>query len=253
MNRRSVLKSLGATTIAGSAVLGSGALTQVTAQRNVSINVTNDSSSAVEMSAGTAASGGFADISEGSDGTLGFSTADINEGGQLIVGDATGNDPTSNTISSAAFELGIGSDNNWSLGTDTAMGIEVKVKNASDNTSSGLGLLFLPKSGDSATDKDLINAAADGSGGGKSYASTSDRQTVAGKGLSAGGSGTFPKIPDRYSGSTSGTTARFLLEPSQVSTVGGEMLIQANSGETDVSGASFNITVTAETVDISTS
>ena len=237
MNRRSVLKSLGATTIAGSAVLGSGALTQVTAQRNVDISVTSDSASAVKLSAGDAATGGFADISE-SNGQLGFSTSDINAGGQLVVGSAGGNDPSSNVVSSTAFEI----TDNASLGTNEAMGLDVSV--SSDSGNSGLGLIFLPKSGSD----DLANDAATG---GLGYA-TGDQDSVAGAQLVSGGSGTFPSLPSRYD--TSNDSARFLLD--SISTVGAELLVQADPSDSDddasTTDASFTVTVTAETVDTST-
>ena len=240
MNRRSVLKSLGATTIAGSAVLGSGALTQVTAERNVTISVTKDSESAVKLAPGDAATNGFADITE-SGGQIDFSTSNINEGGQLIVGNANADnaDPVNNYLTSTAFTV---ADNtaDGELGTDTAMGIDVSV--SADAGKSNLGLLFLP-----TADADTDDLANDNATGGKGYTSASgndDQDSLAGVGLDD--SGTFPSLPSRYD--TTNDSARFLLD--QTKTVGAEMLVQADPDDQDAS-PQFTITVTAETVDIS--
>jgi len=243
MNRRSVLKSLGATTIAGSAVLGSGALTQVTAQRNVTINVANDNASAVKMEAGTAADGEFATISQGLNGNtgqLGFETGDINAGGELIVGSAndnTSSNPKENYLTSSAFKI----TNNADLATDTAMGVTVSV---STDAASGLGLLFLPTG--SAASSDLENTKATG---GKGYGDDT-RDSVAGINLVSADGDTepYPSLPDRFDANNDG--AKFLLQSSNVQTVGAELLLQADPSDVG-SDPSFTITVTAETVDTS--
>jgi len=235
MNRRSVLKSLGATTIAGSAVLGSGALTQVTASRNVDISVTSDDSSVVQLTSGTAAQGGFASVGDNLDnndnGQLGFKTGDINAGGELLVGSASGSDPTTDTVNPAAFKIA----DNASLGANTAMGLDITVK-PGDNTNSGLGLFFLPET---ANDMQLAVTSESGT-------DYSTRDLVAGKNLSSGGS-TFPSLPSQYDTGNKNNSATFILD--EATTVGAQLLVQAAPGDRDQTEPSFTIDITAETVD----
>jgi len=244
MNRRSVLKSLGATTIAGSAVLGSGALTQVTAQRNVSISVTNDSNSTVALSPGTSASGGFADITENNNGKLNIETKKINKDGQLIVGDAPDANPGGSTITDTAIEIGRpASDDADSLGPNTVMGINVSIdkgtNNSGNTTNSGMGLVFLP----TGSSNDLAQAGVTG------YESA-DVNVVANTALTTGETG-VPSLPTEYQSTKQSAT--FLLD--EVQKVGAELLIQADRDDADSDStnidADFDITVTAETIDTS--
>src|SRR6056297_1641426 len=103
LDRRSILKGLGGASLAGSAVFGSGALTQISSARTVSVSVTNDSTSTLSLSPGDAADG-IGGIEE-SDGQLSLTFNNANADSQLIVGDAPSADPTSDTIGSAAFEI----------------------------------------------------------------------------------------------------------------------------------------------------
>jgi len=249
MNRRSVLKSLGATTIAGSAVLGSGALTQVTAQRNVSIDVATDSNAAVALDASsTAANGAFATIEEGSSGSnngqLTFTTGDLNSDSQLQVGSAPDSiDLSSDTISDYAFTIG---DNRASgdKTTSSAMAITVDVQKGDSADSSGLGLAFLPTGSAGADDLASSNTT-----------NWTTAEPIAADGLkNSGRSGVdsnLPSLPERYQksdNSAKSTNATFLLD--SVYTVGAELLIQADDDDNGTS-PNFDITITAETIDAS--
>jgi len=250
MNRRSVLKSLGATTIAGSAVLGSGALTQVTAQRNVSIDVATDSNAAVALDASsTAADGAFATIEQGGtnsqdNGQLTFTTGDLNSDSQLQVGDAPDSiDLSSDTISDYAFTIG---DNRASSDktTSSAMAITVDVQKGDSADSSGLGLAFLPTGSAGADDLASSNTT-----------NWTTAEPIAADGLkNSGRSGVdsnLPSLPERYQksdNSAKSTNATFLLD--SVYTVGAELLIQADDDDNGTS-PNFDITITAETIDAS--
>jgi len=97
--------------------------------------VTNDSQSVVSLSPGSAADG-IGTIEE-SDGELTLELSNINADSQLLVGQASGNEPTQETISSTALEI----TENASYGdSDYATGIDVSVSTSAAN--SGLGLLF---------------------------------------------------------------------------------------------------------------
>jgi len=226
--RRQLLKGIGAGSIGGSAILGSGALTQISSARTVTVNVTNDSQSTLSLSPGTAADG-IGGISE-SDGELTLDLSDINADSQLLVGQASGNDPTQETISSTAFEI---TDNASYTDSDYATGVEVSVSTSAAN--SGLGMIFLPTG---STD-DLANEGATG------YTS-SDQASVA-KSATLSSRGTdIPSLPSRYD--TSNDSATFLLD--EESTVGAELLLQADAADLG-SNPTFDITITAQAVEAS--
>jgi len=224
------LKGVGATAIGGSAILGSGALTQISSARTVSVNVSNDSSSTIGLNAGTAAAG-LGTIEEASNGQLTFTLSDINADSQLVIGNAPSADPSTQTISSTAFEITDNAD--WGSNNDLATAIDVSV--SSDSGNSGLGLIFLPTS---STD-DLDNSNATG------Y-TDSDQDSVAGANLSLAGTD-IVGLPSRYqkSSSADSDSARFLLD--NESTVGAELLLQADADDID-SNPSFDITITAQPV-----
>ena len=225
LDRRGILKGIGAASIGGSAIFGSGALTQITSARTVSVDVTNDSASTLSLSAGDAVDG-VGDISE-TDGQLSFSLSDINADSQLIIGDAPSADPTSDTISSTAFEI---TNNATYDDSDMATAIEVEVSGS--GSASGLGLLFLPTNN---TD-DLANYNTTG------Y-TPSDQDSVAGANLSAHGTD-ITALPGRYD--TDNDSAKFLLD--EESTVGAELILQADADDLDAN-PSFDITITAQSVD----
>jgi len=230
LNRRNILKGVGATAIGGSAILGSGALTQISSARTVSVNVSNDSSSTIALSPGTEVDG-IGTIEENSDGQLTFTLSDINADSQLVIGNAPSADPSTQTISSTAFEITDNAD--WGSNNDLATAIDVSI--SSSTSGSGLGLIFLPTSN---TD-DLANFNATG------Y-TDSDQDSVAGANLSSAGTD-IVSLPSRYqkSGSPDADSARFLLD--NESTVGAELLLQADAADLN-SNPSFDITITAQPV-----
>jgi len=235
LDRRGILKGIGAASIGGSAIFGSGALTQISSARTVSVDVTNDSQSTLSVSAGT--TDGIGNITE-SDGKLSIDLSDINANSQLLIGDAGGPDPSKTTISKTAFEITDNATYDSFENEEYATGVDVSISSSS-SPSSGLGMIFLP----TTTKDDLANANAIG---GKGYTS-SDQNSVIGTGLSAGGSGSeLPALPSRYSSSSG--SARFLFD--QVSTVGAEIILQADAADLN-SNPSFDIEITAEPVDIS--
>jgi len=231
VDRRQLLKGIGAGSIGGSAILGSGALTQISSARTVTVNVTNDSQSTLSLSPGTAADG-IGGISE-SDGELTLDLSDINADSQLLVGQASGNDPTQETISSTAFEI---TDNASYGDSDYATGVDISVSTSSAN--SGLGLLFLPTG---STDDLSAAGATDGLGYTLSdQASVAKSSTLSARGTDITG------LPSRYDTNTD--SARFLLDKEQ--TVGAELLLQADADDLN-SNPTFDITITAQAVDAS--
>ena len=230
MDRRSILKGMGAASLGGSAIFGSGALTQLSSARTVSVNVTNDSSSALSLSAGTAADG-IGTIEE-SDGQLTFTLSNINADSELIIGDAPSADPSEDVIGSAAFTIDT-SEVKYD-DPDFATGIEVSVTPSDPNNvpDSGLGLIFLP----TGSPDDLANETT------TDYTGT-DQNSVASAGLDAAGSD-IASLPSRYDTGTN--SAKFLLD--NESTVGAELLLQADAADLS-DDPSFDITITAEPVD----
>jgi len=227
LDRRGILKGLGAGAVGGSAIFGSGALTQISSARTVSVNVTNDSSSMVSLSA-DGATDGIGTI-EKSNGQLSFTLSNINADSQLVIGDAPSNDPASDTISDYAFTI---SDNLKSDALDSDEAIAVEVEVSGSGSASGLGLVFLPTDN---TDN-LANGATTG------Y-TQSDQDSVAGANLQNRGTD-IAAPPSRYD--TENDSAKFLLD--NESTVGAELILQADADDLNLS-PSFDITITAQTVD----
>ena len=77
MNRRNVLIGLGAVAAGGGAVLGSGAFSQVDADRSVSISTAGDGAGLLALSLDTASYNGLSDNSGSENGTNGENTIQI--------------------------------------------------------------------------------------------------------------------------------------------------------------------------------
>jgi len=230
-----MLKSVGVTAIGSSAILGSGALTQLSSAKAVSVNVTADNSSIIELKPSDAVSD--VDLIKSSGGKLTFSLTDINADSQLVIGDAPNKEPENATINSAAFKIKdtAGYNDTSNSNTDFATGIDVSVSSTAG--SSGLGLRFLPTAKD-----DLYDNGTTG------YTDT-DQDSVAGANLQSGGTD-IPSLPNKYKsdGSPNNDSARFLLD--QVSTVGAELLLQADAADLS-SAPDFDIVITAQPVEVS--
>ena len=76
MNRRNVLIGLGAVAAGGGAVLGTGAFSQVEANRTVNVGVKNDAGALLQISEGAGASGVVGVESDSGDGTADIITFD---------------------------------------------------------------------------------------------------------------------------------------------------------------------------------
>lgn len=148
MNRRNILVGLGTAAAGSGVVLGSGAFTQVSSARNVTIGVDNDSSALVELNAGNPTV-----VEENPNGELEISTDNFGgaftENATVKIGDIS--DPSSTPAFSVTNSFGdqidlilnlidIDSNSNFTLYFDkNAFGDTDETVDANDETTGTLG------------------------------------------------------------------------------------------------------------------
>lgn len=104
MNRRNVLAGIGATVVAGGAALGSGAFSQVEAERSVTIDTGNDADAYLGMEA---AAGANSYVTT-SNGTIGIGINNLNEDAITTINELitfSDNSPTDVTIDTVAVNV----------------------------------------------------------------------------------------------------------------------------------------------------
>ena len=231
MNRRNVLLGLGTAAAGSGIVFGSGAFTQVEAQRSIDISVNNDSASAVSITPGAAPQGGFATIEEDNDGAIEFSLDDeaINTNATFTVGDDEefngSNLDAEPEEEQVAFVI---EDEANFTGTDNSLGVQFDL--GTDETLDSIGFEFF---GDS-NDENLNEAGTDNSGEGGIDFSAVESEALTGDG-----------VADQ--------TAKFVLnddEPNFSGVAAGVITIDTTSGSGS-QDVNIDATITAEVVDTS--
>ena len=136
MNRRKVLTALGGITIGGGALFGTGAFTQVQAERTVTVNTDGDGSALIGLAKGTTASSAVKKTGD----TLEINFDNVGSGSGLNLDAITkvGKIDTStspNTVSTSAFKI----TNN----SDISVGITFSISLNSNQSLSGSGNDYL--------------------------------------------------------------------------------------------------------------
>ena len=210
---------------------GSGAFTQVEAERSIEISVEDDSDSAVSITPGAAPQGGFATIQEDGDGAIEFSLDDeaINTNATFTVGDDDEFNPgdldENPEDQQVAFVI---EDEATFTDADNSLGVQFDLE--SDTTLDSINFEFF---GDS-DDEDLNEAGTDNSGEGGIDFSAVGSQALTGDG-------------------ESDQTAKFVLNDGETDFSGvaaGVITIDTTSGSGN-QDVNITATITAEVVDTS--
>ena len=128
MNRRNVLIGLGTAAAGSSMAFGSGAFTQVEADRALSIDVDGDASAAVELNASGDVDG--VDNDGGSGDALQINEEELNEDSTVTFGDF---DTDPDEVSTAAFTIVLEGTSDTDLGEDSEVDLEVSGGGLSDD------------------------------------------------------------------------------------------------------------------------
>ena len=122
MNRRNVLIGLGTVAAGGGAALGTGAFSQVEAERTVNIDVNGDASAAVELTANTSVRGVTQDGS-GANNELSIELTNVNDGALTSIGVVDDiNDPSS--VNTQAFTVGNGTSSEYNIDVNDATDLQ---------------------------------------------------------------------------------------------------------------------------------
>jgi hypothetical protein len=170
MKRRNVLLGLGTAAAGSGMVFGSGAFTQVSAERTISIEVDDDNNSSVGIESGAAPQGGFADISETSNGAIEFNLGSetFNTDATVTVGESVSSSSLDSSPAAEQVAFVIRDDSNFTDDTDDALGVEFSIP-----SSSKIAQIQFDFIGD-GDDGDLSKTAADNSSsGGTDFSSVS--------------------------------------------------------------------------------
>lgn len=234
MKRRNVLLGLGTAAAGSGMVFGSGAFTQVSAKRTISIKVDDDSNSSVEIASGAAPQGGFADITT-TNGKVGFDLEGetLNTDATVTVGDDTlnkvGDSPTNEQV---AFVI---SDNsNFTDSSTDALGVEFSIGSA--NEIDKIEFEFIGDSSNSSLDKAATDNEPDS---GTDFSSSLSDVAEAGS-------------------NTSNTTAKFVLNKNDSGTAAdysavaaGIITLDTATGDSESKDFDVNATISAEVVEMS--
>ena len=122
MNRRNVLIGLGTVAAGGGAVLGTGAFSQVEAERTVNVGVSGDASAAVELTANTSVDGVTQDGS-GANNELSIKLTNVNDGALTSIGVVNDiNSPGS--VDTQAFTIGNGTSSPYDIEVNDATDLQ---------------------------------------------------------------------------------------------------------------------------------
>jgi hypothetical protein len=236
VNRRNVLLGLGTAAAGSGAVFGSGAFTQVEAERSLSVTVDKDSAASVALKAGDAADGEIASISNNNELTFDLGGTTLNSSSDLVIGD-TSISAVSDATSEVAFLIEDSGDLTDS--SDTSLGVNVSVDASGAPAEAGVQFI-----GDSDIN-DLGNDTNSDEDQGSIDTSSGSIDDIAGSSSFSG---------DQFDRSGDTDKAQFVLNTasgSRSSLAGGILIIETDSVSGDTQGT-IDLSITAGAVGDST-